>query len=69
MTHSPLFERWALAATLHNFGAEHADTHDLGFMYERSSVAAYDHLWSLAMAGDPHAKILLDRLRNEKGPP
>jgi O-antigen ligase len=31
--------------------------------------AAYDHLWSLAMAGDLHAKTLLDRLRNEKGPP
>jgi tetratricopeptide (TPR) repeat protein len=31
--------------------------------------AAHDHLWSLAMAGDPHAKVLLDRLRNEKGPP
>jgi len=29
----------------------------------------HDHLWALAMAGDPHAKMLLDRLRNEKGPP
>jgi tetratricopeptide (TPR) repeat protein len=29
----------------------------------------HDHLWSLAMAGDPRAKVLLDGLRNEKGPP
>ncbi len=31
--------------------------------------AAHDHLWSLAIAGDLHAKTLLDRLRVEKGPP
>jgi unsaturated chondroitin disaccharide hydrolase len=39
-----MFERWAIRATRENFGAERADTHDLGFMYERSSAAAYDHL-------------------------
>jgi len=31
--------------------------------------AAYDHLMSLVQGGDPYAKTLLDRLRNEKGPP
>ena len=44
LTQNAMFERWARAATRGNFGAEHADTHDLGFMYERSSAAAYDHL-------------------------
>jgi unsaturated chondroitin disaccharide hydrolase len=44
LTGSPMLARWALAATLDNFGRERADTHDLGFMYERSSAAAYDHL-------------------------
>jgi hypothetical protein len=44
MTRSAMFKRWAIRATLENFGAEHADTHDLGFMYERSSATAYDHL-------------------------
>ncbi len=31
--------------------------------------AAHDHLLALALAGDPHAKTLLDGLRAEKGPP
>jgi unsaturated chondroitin disaccharide hydrolase len=44
LTHSSMFERWATQATRENFGAEHADTHDLGFMYERSSATAYDQL-------------------------
>ena len=39
-----MFKRWALAATLDNFGRERADTHDLGFMYGRSSAKAYDEL-------------------------
>ncbi len=30
--------------------------------------AAHDHLLSLALAGDPHAKTLVMDLRNEKGP-
>ena len=44
LTRSDVFERWALRATLDNFGAEREDTHDLGFMYGRSSVAAYERL-------------------------
>ena len=44
MTRSPMFKRWAIRATRDNFGAERADTHDLGFMYGRSSAAAYDRL-------------------------
>ncbi|MFL5893831.1 MAG: hypothetical protein ACJ76Z_01800 [Thermoleophilaceae bacterium] len=48
LTGSPMFERWALRATRENFGRERVDTHDVGFMYERSSVAAYDHLCTAA---------------------
>jgi Glycosyl Hydrolase Family 88 len=44
LSHEAMFERWALAATRRNFGREHADSHDLGFMYERSSVKAYQEL-------------------------
>ncbi len=36
-----MFARWALASTLVHFGHEREDTHDVGFMYEQSSVAAY----------------------------
>ena len=43
-SHSAMFGRWAETATLENMGAERADTHDLGFMYGRSSATAYDHL-------------------------
>jgi unsaturated chondroitin disaccharide hydrolase len=35
------FAGWALARTLSNLGREQADTHDLGFMYELTSVAAH----------------------------
>ena len=38
---SDLFPDWALAATLDNLGDEQSDTHDLGFKYELSSVAAH----------------------------
>jgi unsaturated chondroitin disaccharide hydrolase len=44
LTQSAMFKRWARQATRDNFGAETADTHDLGFMYELSSAVAYDHL-------------------------
>jgi unsaturated chondroitin disaccharide hydrolase len=43
ITGSAMFKRWAALATRDNFGAETADTHDLGFMYETSSAVAYDH--------------------------
>jgi hypothetical protein len=36
-----LFARWALTATLAHFGQERADTHDVGFMYGESSLAAW----------------------------
>ena len=44
LTHSAMLERWARRATRDNFGAERANTHDLGFMYQLSSAQAYDHL-------------------------
>ncbi len=36
-----LFSQWALAATIHHVGRERADTHDVGFMYGQSSLAAW----------------------------
>ena len=36
-----MFARWALTATLAHLGHERDDTHDVGFMYEQSSLAAY----------------------------
>ena len=38
------FAGWALGRTTANLGRERADTHDLGFMYEPSSVTAYTRL-------------------------
>lgn len=38
------FDAWALAATKSHFGFERMDTHDLGFMYGGSSVAAYERM-------------------------
>lgn len=35
---------WALTATRRHIGRERTQTHDLGFMYDESSVAAYDRL-------------------------
>lgn len=39
-----LFAAWALRATLRHFGQERADTHDVGFMYAQSSLAAWQAL-------------------------
>jgi unsaturated chondroitin disaccharide hydrolase len=39
-----LFARWALTATIQHFGQERADTHDVGFMYGESSLAAWEAL-------------------------
>ncbi len=36
-----MFAGWALTATEQHFGQEHADTHDVGFMYGQSSLAAW----------------------------
>jgi hypothetical protein len=37
-----MFERWALAVTLAHLGGERADTHDVGFEYGQSSLAAWE---------------------------
>jgi unsaturated chondroitin disaccharide hydrolase len=37
-----MFASWALAATLEHLGYEHSNTHDVGFMYGQSSLAAWD---------------------------
>jgi unsaturated chondroitin disaccharide hydrolase len=39
-----MFARWALAATVDHFGMERSQTHDVGFMYGQSSLAAYEAL-------------------------
>lgn len=39
-----LFTNWALTETLQHFGQEHADTHDVGFIYGQSSLAAWQAL-------------------------
>ena len=39
-----LFARWALQATIAHFGQEHADSHDVGFMYGESSLQAWNAL-------------------------
>ena len=36
-----MFARWALAATVAHFGLERSPTHDQGFMYGQSSLAAW----------------------------
>jgi unsaturated chondroitin disaccharide hydrolase len=46
-----LFARWALAATLQHLGQERADTHDVGFEYGESSLAA----WLALCNGSPAA--------------
>lgn len=52
------YSRWALAATLRHLGNERADTHDLGFMYGHSSVAAYERT-----CPDADVRRLCERLR------
>ncbi|HEY3588446.1 MAG TPA: hypothetical protein VGK85_14900, partial [Myxococcaceae bacterium] len=41
---SDMLARWALTATLAHLGGERADTHDVGFEYEQSSLAAFQFL-------------------------
>jgi unsaturated chondroitin disaccharide hydrolase len=41
-----MFGRWALDATLAHLGQERADTHDVGFEYGQSSLAAWEALCS-----------------------
>lgn len=45
-----MFAGWALAATLAHLGGERADTHDVGFEYGESSLAAWE-----ALCHRPHA--------------
>lgn len=50
-----LFARWALTETLQHFGQEHAATHDVGFMYGESSLAAWLALCQGRSAAPPIA--------------
>lgn len=54
-----LFARWALAATVAHFGQERSASHDVGFEYGESSLAAWE---ALCAAGRPPAS-LCPRLR------
>jgi unsaturated chondroitin disaccharide hydrolase len=56
-----MFARWALAATTDHFGQERSDTHDVGFMYGQSSLAAWR---ALCPAGAPAQRLLCARLRS-----
>lgn len=47
-----VFERWAIESTVAHLGRERADTHDLGFMYGRSSLAAYRQLCKTRAGGE-----------------
>ncbi len=40
-TQGRLLAQWALSATVAHFGQERSDTHDVGFMYGQSSLAAW----------------------------
>ena len=55
-----MFARWALAATLAHLGHERDDTHDVGFMYEQSSLAAY---MALCRQGPAAQVALCSRLK------
>jgi unsaturated chondroitin disaccharide hydrolase len=52
-----LFQRWALQVTLAHFGQEHADSHDVGFMYEQSSLAAWRALGCRRRPRAPCARL------------
>jgi hypothetical protein len=58
-----MFERWALAATVDHFGQERSDTHDVGFMYGESSLAAWNALCSPGRGGRLAAASLCNRLK------
>jgi Glycosyl Hydrolase Family 88 len=55
-----LFASWALSATIAHFGQERADTHDVGFMYGESSLAAW---LALCRARSGTSPVLCARLR------
>jgi unsaturated chondroitin disaccharide hydrolase len=51
-TRGDLFRRWARAATARHLRVQQTLTHDLGFLYMHSSVAAYERLCRPPAAGD-----------------
>jgi len=53
-----VFRRWALAATVANLGWERTPVHDVGFVYGRSSLVAYQRL-----CGRAGAPAICPRLR------
>lgn len=55
---TPATRSAALAATLDHFNFEHTRTHDLGFMYGESSVAAYKRLCMRAASAVPECARL-----------
>jgi unsaturated chondroitin disaccharide hydrolase len=55
-----MFERWALAVTVAHFGFERTPTHDLGFMYGESSLAAWR---ALCRPSSPGRAALCRRLK------
>ncbi len=57
-----MFTSWALAATVDHFGQERTPTHDLGFMYGESSLAAWRALCASARVPGSRA-ALCARLR------
>jgi unsaturated chondroitin disaccharide hydrolase len=54
-----MFARWALAATVDHFGQERSDTHDVGFMYGQTSLAA----WRALCRGSANPSPLCPRLQ------
>lgn len=44
LTGSPLLRSWALRSTVNHFGEERNPTHDVGFVYGQSSLAAWEAL-------------------------
>ena len=64
-----MFERWALDATVAHLGRERADTHDVGFEYGQSSLAAWQALCSpnfgaaLHRRGGKPPKFVCERLK------
>jgi unsaturated chondroitin disaccharide hydrolase len=56
-----LFSDWALRATVEHFGQERTPTHDLGFMYGESSLAAWRALCRGPGSGAPAVCARLKR--------
>ena len=61
---TPLFTSWALAATLQHLGFERTPTHDVGFMYGESSLAAWRALCTAHAAATAVGAPLCNRLKH-----